>query len=74
MSDWQKIETAPQDGTKVLILCADGEVYAARWDETFDFIEVGRSLLLIVGAIIVAVVLVVIWLHLVRYASTGGDL
>ena len=33
MSDWQPIETAPKDGTDVL-LYEDGEQYVARWFKT----------------------------------------
>lgn len=43
MSEWQPIETAPQDGTEVLLHCAEGDINVAYWDGTWwaDTIEGG---------------------------------
>jgi hypothetical protein len=30
--EWQKIETAPRDGTAVIVLTVDGEIAPAKWD------------------------------------------
>ena len=32
--EWQPIETAPRDGSKILIFCNE-EIYAAYWDSEF---------------------------------------
>jgi hypothetical protein len=35
MAEWQPIETAPKDGTRILVVDC-GFVQIARWDEEFD--------------------------------------
>lgn len=37
MSEWQPIETAPKDGTEVLVYRADTGVMLARWIAPCDF-------------------------------------
>lgn len=45
VSEWQPIETAPKDGTRVLVLCpAPDMVYVAHWDafDSFGDLEEGQ--------------------------------
>jgi hypothetical protein len=32
--EWQPIDTAPKDGTRILVVGADGYVTIAHWQET----------------------------------------
>lgn len=32
MKSWRKIETAPKDGTSILVYNKDGHIYEAKWD------------------------------------------
>ena len=38
MSDWQLIETAPKDGTEILVCSDYGAVILARWVAPCDFL------------------------------------
>lgn len=38
---WQPIETAPKDGTRVLICDAHGQINIAHWAEEFDALDHG---------------------------------
>lgn len=45
MSEWQPIATAPKDGTRMLVACTNGAVYAVRWGPLPDdgWVVVGGS-------------------------------
>lgn len=43
MGDWQPIETAPKDGTRVLLCDADGYIACASWDSYWQWIERGSD-------------------------------
>lgn len=37
MADWQKIETAPKDGTMILLWCAPASMVIGRWEREASF-------------------------------------
>jgi len=45
--EWQPIETAPKDGTKVLIVNSDGAIdvagYVVQWDEHSELVRKARD-------------------------------
>jgi hypothetical protein len=47
MSAWQLIETAPNDGTKVLIVNDEGEIdvagYIEQWSEHVEFVRKAKD-------------------------------
>lgn len=33
---WQPIDTAPKDGTRIVALCSNGAAYVARWNTNYE--------------------------------------